>query len=65
MVNKKEGEIMTNVLKRVNNVYIPYDVRKEMGLSDDWQEKISPARKKLVVKNALRFKEALRRLSKH
>jgi len=62
---KKEGEIMAKVLNRINNVYIPWNIRREMGLSEDWQDKISPEEKKIVIKNALKFKEALRRLSRH
>lgn len=62
---KKEGEIMAKVLNRINNVYIPWNIRREMGLSEDWQDKISPEEKKIVIKNALKFKETLRRLSRH
>lgn len=62
---KKEGEIMAKVLNRVNNTYIPWDIRREIGLSENWQDKISPEKKKMVVRNALKFKEALRKLSKH
>lgn len=61
----KEGEIMAKVLNRINNVYIPWDVRREIGLTENWQEKISPKEKRMVVRNALKFKEALRKLSKH
>lgn len=62
---KKEGEIMAKVLNRVNNTYIPWNIRREIGLSENWQDKISPEEKKMVVRNALKFKEALRKLSKH
>lgn len=62
---KKEGEIMAKLMNRVNNAYIPWNIRKEMGLSENWQDKISPNKKKMVVRTALKFKEALRKLSKH
>lgn len=62
---KKEGEIMAKLMNRVNNVYIPWNIRKEMGLSENWKDKISPNKKKMVVKTALKFKEALRELSKY
>ena len=39
---KKEGEIMAKIMNRVNNTYIPWNIRKEMGLSENWQDKISP-----------------------
>lgn len=62
---KKEGEIMAKVLNRINNIYIPWEIRKEMNLSENWQDEISPEKKRIVIKNALKFKEALKRLSKH
>lgn len=61
----KEGEIMAKVINRVNNMNIPGHIRREIGLSENWQEKISPREKKKVVKTALRFKDALRKLSKN
>ena len=64
-MKKEEGEIMEKVLNRVNNMYIPWNIRREIGLSENWQDKISPEEKKMVVRNALKFKEALRKLSKH
>lgn len=64
-MKKEEGEIMAKVLNRVNNMYIPWNIRREIGLSENWQDKISPEEKKMVVRNALKFKEALRKLSKH
>lgn len=62
---KKEGEIMAKLMNRVNNVYIPYNIRRQMGLSENWQDKISPTEKKMVIRTALKFKETLRKLSKH
>ena len=60
---KKEGEIMARVINRINNVNIPPYIRKEIGVSDDWMDKVSPKQKKLAVRIASRFKEALRKLS--
>ncbi len=60
---KKEGEIMVRVMDRMNNVKIPPYIRKEIGVSDDWIEKVSPRQKKLVVRTAIKFKDALRKLS--
>lgn len=60
---KKEGEIMARAMNRMNNVAIPPYIRKELGISDNWVEKISPKQRKLTVKLANRFKDALRRLS--
>lgn len=61
----KEGEIMANVMSRINKLNIPWNVRQELGLKENWQDKISPKEKKIVIKNALKFKEALRKLSKN
>ena len=62
---KKEGEIMARVLNRIENSTIPSNVRREIGVSEDWMEKISPKQKKLVFKLTSRFKEALRKLSRN
>ncbi len=62
---KKEGEIMSRVLNRIENSTIPSNVRREIGVSEDWMKKISPKQKKLVFKLTSRFKEALRKLSRN
>lgn len=61
---KKEGEIMARVMNKISDVKIPPYIRKEIGVSDDWIEKVSPKQKKLAVRIANKFKEALRKLSK-
>lgn len=60
---KRGGEIMTRAMNRLNS--IPTYVVKELGLSENWQENISPEQQKMVTKIALRFKDALRKLSKN
>lgn len=62
---KKEGEIMARIMEKANNVVIPPYIRREIGVSDDWIEKISPKQKRMTVKTASRYKEALRKLSKN
>ena len=62
---KKEGEIMARVLNRIDNVKIPPYIRREIGVSEDWMNNISPEQKKQVFKLTNRFKEALRKLSKN
>lgn len=62
---KKEGEIMSRVMSRINSITVPSYIRREIGLKDNWQESISPAKKKMAIKSALKFKEALRKLSKN
>lgn len=61
----KEGEIMTRVMNDINNINIPTNVRREIGLSDNWKEKISPKKVENILNSALKFKEALRKLSKN
>lgn len=62
---KKEGEIMARVLNRVNDANIPSYVKREIGISDNWIDNVSPKQKKLVFRITNRFKEALRKLSKN
>lgn len=61
----KEGEIMTRVMERINSIKIPVNVQKEIGLSDDWKKKISPKKVENIFNSALKYKEALRKLSKN
>jgi len=62
---KKEGEIMPRVMNNINNINIPANIRREIGLSDNWKQKISPKKVEKIINNAYRFKEALRKLSKN
>lgn len=62
---KKEGEIMTEVMKRINKIDIPVSVQREIGLSKNWKEKVSPKEVEKIFNNALKYKEALRKLSKN
>lgn len=62
---KKEGEMMTRIINEINNVKIPPYIREEIGISDNWVDKVSPKKKKLAVKTANRFKEVLRKLSRN
>lgn len=62
---EKEGEIMTRVMEKINNIEIPTNVQREIGLSKDWKKKISPEDVKKIVNNAFKFKDALRKLSKN
>lgn len=62
---KKEGEIMTEVMKKINSINIPVKIQKEIGLEENWKEKISPKKVEKIFNNALKYKEALRKLSKN
>lgn len=60
-----KGEIMTRIMESINNINIPTNVRREIGLSEDWKAKISPKKVEKITNSALRFKDALRKLSKN
>ena len=61
----KEGEIMTRVMENINNINIPTNIQREIGLNKDWKKNISPKKVDSIVNSALKFKEALRKLSKN
>lgn len=56
---------MTRIIESINNINIPTNVRREIGLSEDWKTKISPKKVEKITNSALRFKDALRKLSKN
>lgn len=62
---EKEGEIMMEVMKRIKDIDIPVNIQKEIGLKENWKEKISPKEVERIFNNALRYREALRKLSKN
>ena len=62
---KKEGEIMPEVMKKIKNIDIPKDVQEKIGLKENWKEKISPKEVEKTFNSALKYKEALRKLSKN
>lgn len=64
-VLKKEGEIMDRVMNRMNDAQIPPHIQKEMGLKKNWKKQISPQFANSALKNAEKFKDALRKLSKN
>lgn len=59
---RKGGEIMTKAMNRLNS--IPTYVIKELGLNEDWKDNISPKQQKIATKLALKYKKALKKLSK-
>lgn len=62
---KKEGEIMAEVMEKIRNIDIPTNIQKEIGLKENWKEKISPKEVEKIFNSALKYKEALRKLSKN
>ena len=62
---KKEGEVMTEIMEKIKNIDIPTNIQKEIGLKENWKEKISPKKVEKIFNNALKYKEALRKLSKN
>lgn len=62
---KKEGEIVDRVMSRIKEIEIPPHIQQEIGLKKNWKKEISPQVTRIVFKNAEKFKEALRKLSKN
>ena len=62
---QEEGEIMTRIMESINSINIPTNVQKEIGLNKNWKKDISPQKVENIFNSALRFKEALRELSKN
>ena len=65
MLKREEKKFMSRVVNRINNMNIPPYMMREIGLQDNWLKSISPKKKKMVVRTAFKFKEALRKLSKN
>ena len=65
MLKREEKKFMSRVVNRINNMNIPPYMMRELGLKDNWLKSISPKKKKMVVRTAFKFKEALRKLSKN
>ncbi len=61
----KEGEIMTRIMENINAINIPTHIQKEIGLNENWKDKVSPKEVENIFNKALRFKSALRKLSKN
>ena len=55
---------MARTMNRINSLNIPNYLKKEIGLSENWQENISPGQKKMVMRIAMKFKKTLKELSK-
>ena len=55
----------SKAIENINNINIPTNIRREIGLPDNWKEKISPKKVEKIAKSALKYKEALRKLSKN
>lgn len=62
---KKEGEIMPRILNQINDIKIPPQVAREIGLSENWKKSVSPKKVENIINSATRFKDALRKLSKN
>lgn len=62
---RKKGEIMARVMNNIENIKLPPNVEREIGLGKGWQKNISPKSVNAIINKASRFKEALRKLSKN
>lgn len=62
---KKEGEIMTRLMENINKINIPTNIEREIGLQKDWKRNISPKMVGNIFNSALKYKDALRKLSRN
>lgn len=62
---EKEGESMTRIMNNIQRINIPTHIQKQIGLKEDWKNKISPKKVERVVNTATRFQKALKELSKN
>ncbi|CAA7601413.1 Hypothetical protein DEACI_2079 [Acididesulfobacillus acetoxydans] len=56
---------MTETTQKLNNIRIPPQVLRELGLEENWQKNVSPEFIEKVIKAAEKYKSTLRRLSKY
>ncbi|WP_240984943.1 hypothetical protein [Acididesulfobacillus acetoxydans] len=65
ILNGKERKLMTETTQKLNNIRIPPQVLRELGLEENWQKNVSPEFIEKVIKAAEKYKSTLRRLSKY
>lgn len=58
-------EKMNALLEKVQNMVVSPQIARELGLDDDWKEKISPDFVKQVAETALKHEKTLKELSKY
>ena len=56
---------MAKLMERIKNIEIPENIQREIGLKENWKEKISSKEVEKIFNNALKYREALRKLSKN
>ena len=56
---------MEKEFDKINNIKINPRAMRELGLEPDWQKNVSPAFVERVADTAEKYKDTLRRLSKH
>lgn len=57
------GKLMIRTKERMN--CIPTETIKQLGLGENWQKNVSEKQQKMVARLAMKYKGALRELSKH
>ena len=56
---------MTEMTQKLNNIQLPPNVMRALGLETNWQKKVSPELIEKIAVTAEKYKGALRRLSKY
>lgn len=62
--NRKEGDLVTEMIEKLKGIQLPPGQLKELGLDKDWNKKVSPKFVERVVKTAEKYKNVLKELSK-
>lgn len=63
--NRKEGDVMTEIAQKIQNITLPPHIMHELGLSKDWKKDISPEFLDKIIKTAMKYKNVLKELSKY
>jgi hypothetical protein len=62
---RKETFTMTEMTQKLNNIQLPPNVMRALGLETNWQKNISPELIEKIAVTAEKYKGALRRLSRY
>ena len=61
----KEGDIVTEIIQKINKLEIHAHILRQLGLEKDWNKKVSTDFLCKVIKTAKKHKKVLKELSKY
>jgi hypothetical protein len=62
---RKEEELMTEFIRKIEKLELPPHVLRDLGLKDDWKKEVSQDFLCHVVSTAEKYKNVLKELSKY